>query len=168
MLVRFQRLRAASAASLALVIALGLAAGSRAFASAPALTGGDRSATVTVGGRPLSADTDHVVAFERDKTLYVCVKDLKQMASGSMSHDGATYTLKSFKGDSNSRTFVFSVGSSTVTASGKPFVLSAPVVRAYGHLYVPLSFFGSGAVRTHVKISPDGRTGDIILPPGEM
>lgn len=47
-------------------------------------------------------------------------------------------------------------------------MLPAPVVRAYGHVYIPLSFFGTGAVRTHVKISPDGRTGDIILPPGEM
>ena len=64
--------------------------------------------------------------------------------------------------------FVFSVGSTPVTAGGKPFHLSAPVVRAYHHTYIPLSFFGTGAVRTKVKISPDGRTGDIVLPPGEM
>jgi len=76
--------------------------------------------------------------------------------------------VTSFKGDSNSRTFVFSVGSSTVIAGGKAFHLSAPVVRAYHHVYIPLSFFGSGAVRTKVKISADGRTGDIVLPPGEM
>jgi hypothetical protein len=152
----------------ALTVALALAASAQALAAAPPLTGGDRSATVTVGERPLSADTDHVVAFERAGTLYVCVKDLKQMASGTESHDGSTYTVTSFKGDSNSRVFVFSVGSTTVTAGGKPFHLSAPVVRAYHHTYIPLSFFGTGAVRTKVKISPDGRTGDIVLPPGEM
>jgi hypothetical protein len=152
----------------ALTVALALGASAQALAAAPPLAAGDRSATVTVGERPLSADTDHVVAFERGGTLYVCVKDLKQMASGTESHDGSTYTVTSFKGDSNSRTFVFSVGASSVSVAGKTYQLSAPVVRAYHHVYIPLSFFGTGAVRTKVKISADGRAGDIILPPGEM
>ncbi len=168
MLVQFRCPRAAGIpASFALAFALAFAASGPALA-APPLTGGDKSATVTVGMRPLSADTDHVVAFERGKTLYVCVQDLKQMASGSMTRSGNQFTIESFKGDSNSRKFVFTIGSTQATAGGKPVQLTAPVVEAYHHVYVPLSFFGSGAVRTHVKISPDGRTGDIILPPGMM
>ena len=168
MLVRFGR-RAASASPV-LAVALGalLCAGAPAFAAPPPLTGGDKSATVTLGMRPLSADTDHVVAFERGGTLYVCVQDLKQMASGSMTRSGNQFTVQSFKGDANSRKFVFTIGSTEATAGGKPVTLTAPVVAAYHHVYVPLSFFGSGAVRTKVKISADGRTGDIIVPADMM
>ncbi len=141
---------------------------SSALAAAPPLTGGDKSATVTVDGRPLSADTDHVVAFTRGTILYVCVMDLRQMVSGSVSHDGKVYTVKSFKGDSNSKSYTFTIGSPIVDAAGTTVKLEAPVIRAYGHIYIPLSFFGSGGVRTKVKISADDRTGDIILPPGMM
>jgi len=155
----------ASAGAVVLALLAALAPG---LAAAPALSGGDKPATVTVGGRPLSADTDHIVAFTRGKTLYVCVDDLKAMVSGSMTHTGNQYTVHSFKGDTNSKTYQFAVGSAKVIAAGKPVELSAPIISAYGHVYIPLSFFGSGAVRTHAKISADARSGDIILPPGLM
>jgi hypothetical protein len=148
--------------------ALLLARPSTGFAAAPALTGGDKSATVTVEGRPLSADTDHVIAFTRGKILYVSVRALRRMVSGSVSHDGKVYTVNSFRGDSNSKSYTFTIGSPMVTAAGTTVKLEAPVIKAYGHIYIPLSFFGSGAVRTKVKISADDRTGDIILPPGMM
>jgi hypothetical protein len=153
---------------LALALALTLTLGSPVLAAAPALTSGDLPATVTVGGRPLSSDTDHVVAFTRGKTLYVCVEDLKQMVSGGMTRVGDEFTVASFKGDADSKKYVFTIGSTKATAAGKPIVLSAPVVEAYGEIYVPLSFFGSPGVRTHVKIAADDRSGDIILPPDAM
>jgi len=161
--IRYSASRAI-APSFALALALTMTV--PAFGAAPALLSGDRSATVTVDGRPLSADTDHIVAFDRGKTLYVCVEDLKQMVSGSMTRAGKQLTVKSFKGDSNSRTFVFTVGSMKATAHGQAVELSAPVLDVYGHIYIPLSFFGSNALRTHAKISADGRAGDILLPPG--
>ena len=151
-----------------LALALTLIAASPALAAAPGLTHGDLPATVTVGGRPLSGDTDHVVAFTRGKTLYVCVEDLKQMVSGAMTRAGNTFTVASFKGDTDSKTYIFTIGSTKAIAAGRPIMLTAPVIEVYGQIYVPLSFFGSPSVRTHVKISADDRSGDIILPPGTM
>ncbi len=139
-----------------------------AFAQAPPLTGGDLPATVTVSGRPLSADTDHVVSFLRGKTIYVCVRNLRKMVSGSVEHSGNQITIHSFKGDLNSHTYVFAVGSSTAVANGELVHLTAPVVRAYGHNYIPLSFFGQKPLKTHVVISADGRSGEIVLPPGAL
>jgi hypothetical protein len=131
---------------------------------AEVLSSGDYHATVTLDDRPLSGDTDHVVAFARSKTLYVCIQDLTQMVSGKRTRAGQLVSIKSFVGQRNSGTYVFTIGSSAATANGHAVTLTAPVVESYGRVYIPLSFFGSGTVPTHVKISPDGRTGSIILP----
>jgi len=160
------RIMALASFALAPAVAFVLASGAPAFAAAPALTNGDKPATVTIGERPLSADTDHVVAFKRGDVLYVCVQDLRQMVSGQTTHSGDHYVVESFKGDANSKTYAFTIGSNQVRTGGKTVALSAPVIRAYGHVYIPISFFSSGAVKTKVSMSADGRTGDIILPPG--
>lgn len=129
------------------------------------LSRGDLQATVTLDGRPLSRDTDHVVAFARGKTLYVCIQDLTQMVSGKRYRAGGQITVRSFVGQQDAGNYVFTIGSNTASANGHPVHLTAPVVESYGRVYIPLSFFGSRAVPTHVKISPDSRSGNIILPP---
>ncbi len=146
-----------------LIWLLGLAAPAL---GAETLSQGDYHATVTLDDRPLSRDTDHVVAFERGKTLYVCIQDLTQMVSGKRYRAGQQITVRSFVGQRNAGDFVFTIGSTVATANGHPLRLTAPVVESYGRVYIPLSFFGSHAVTSHVKISPDGRTGNIIFPPG--
>jgi hypothetical protein len=123
---------------------------------------------VTVEGRPLSDDKNHVVAFTRGSVLYVCVQDLEQMVSGRMTRHGNSFTVQSFKGDSNSKNYTFTVGSTKAEAGGLPVVMEAPVVAAYGHLYIPLTFFGRAALPTTVQIAPDARSGNIELPPGTI
>jgi hypothetical protein len=162
MLARNRRLHSASLICFALTFVLAL---TRAAFAAEVLSGGDYHATVTVDGRRLSADTDHVVSFTRSKTLYVCVEDLKEMVMGKRTRIGKQITVVSFKGQVNSGTYVFTIGSTKATVNGKPTTLKAPVVESYGRVYIPLSFFGSSAVPTHVTISPDGRKGNIMLPP---
>jgi hypothetical protein len=163
MLARTRRVLAPTLAALTLTFGVTAAA-----LAAPPLTNGDLHAVVTVEGRPLSDDKDHVVAFTRGKVLYVCVQDLRQMVSGSIVRHGKSFTVQSFKGDSNSKAYTFTIGSTKADAAGLPVVMEAPVLSAYGHLYIPLSFFGRAAVPTTVQIAPDARRGNIELPPGTI
>lgn len=137
-------------------------------AVATALAPGDRPATVTVEHRPLSADRDHVVAFTRANTLYVCLDDLTQAVSGSLHRDGKRIAVTTFAGSANSRTATFSVGSADATLDGRAIHLEAPVVAPYGCAYVPLSFFGAPGVRTRVTFGANHRSGNIALPPGTI
>ena len=135
-------------------------------AAVTALAPGDLPATVTVDHRPLSADTGRVVAFSRAKTIYVCLDDVKQAVTGSIAHDGKRIVLTTFTGSSNSRTVTFTPGSTNAMLDGKPLVLTAPVVTQYGCAFIPLSFFGSPGLRTRVTFAADGRSGNVVLPPG--
>lgn len=88
------------------------------------------------------------------------------MVSGKRYRQGQKITVRSFVGQQNAGNYVFTIGSVAASANGHPITLKAPVVESYGRVYIPLSFFGSRVVSTHVKISADGRNGDIILAPG--
>jgi hypothetical protein len=137
------------------ILALGCAlvtfTGARAATpTAPPLHPGDVPATVTINERPLSYDTDHVIAFKRGREIYVCLMDIRQMINGQQVRHGNTYIVHSFRGDTDSRTYVFKIGSAHATAHGQPVTLHAPVVEAYGHVYLPLSFFEADALVTHV------------------
>jgi len=148
------------AASLALAVA-----GSSSGAVAATLVPGDEPATVTLNGlRPISAPTDHIVAFRRGGTIYVCAGDLTKAVMGAVSHDGQHFTITSFKGMTESRTAAFTLGSEKATLDGKDIELKAPPVKAYGRLYIPLSFFGSPGMRTKFAVAKDGKSGTIILP----
>jgi hypothetical protein len=134
--------------------------------AAATLMAGDLPATVTIGDRPLTGPGDHVAAFTRGKTLYVGLEELTRVVTGSITKAGAVITVTSFRGAPDSKTAVFTIDSKEVTVGDKKVELDAPVVEAYGHRpYVPISFFGSSAVRTKVKESANHRTGSIILPP---
>jgi hypothetical protein len=147
----------------ALACALSLTEAAHAATPQPLLPG-DQPAIVTVNERPLSNDVDHVVAFKRGKEIYVSLEDMKQMVSGSMKRTGKTFTVHSFRGDTNSRTYVFHIGSAHATAHGQPVSLHAPVVEAYGHVYIPLSFFEADALVTHVRYNGSHQLGDIVIP----
>jgi hypothetical protein len=152
----------------AALLTLSLFAGSTArVVAAPVLLAGDRAASVTINDRPLSGNSEKVDAFKRGDVLYVSLDDVMRAFNGSMVHDGTHYTVKSFRYSANSKTFTFTMGSAEASVEGKPIELKAPAVKAYGRAFIPLSFFGSGAVRTHVTMSSDGTNADISTRPAK-
>lgn len=123
---------------------------------------GDHPAQVMLGRRPIA---DPSAAFTRGQTLYVSTDTFAKIASGAIHRDGEHYTVLLFPGTGSQRKVRFTANSAAASVDGKPVELTAKAVVAYGHLYVPVSFFGSGALRTNVKIAEDNRSAIVRLPP---
>jgi hypothetical protein len=152
------------AARPALLAAALLAAVTGGAAFAQSLQPGDLPAKVTIGNRPLSAASDHLAAFTRGGTLYVNGQDLIEAVSGKSVQEADHYTITAFPGMLQERTAEFTIGSPKVIFQGKPVVMSAPAIRAYGLPYIPVSFFGQQPLRSKVTISPDHRSARITMP----
>jgi hypothetical protein len=72
--------------------------------------------------------------------------------------------VRSFPGATDSHVYVFTIGSAKAIAHGQPVTLHAPVVEAYGHVYIPMSFFEADALVTHVRYNGDHTQADIVIP----
>ncbi len=141
-----------------MLLVLALPHGARAAALGP----GDHPAHVMLGKRPIS---DPSAAFTRGQTLYVSTDTFAKIASGAVSRDGNHYTVLLFPGTESQRKILFTANSAAATVDGKAVAMSAKAVIAYGHLYIPVSFFGSGALRTKVKVADDNLSATVRLPP---